>query len=272
MAECKNGSVFDQRFYCNLRNMRILLGLVILLSLFSSCASRKDLIYFQPDSTELNTSYELNAPKLQPGDILAISVTADDVRATVPFNQISPFNSSGTLQGTNPFIPTYAIDVNGNIDFPKLGRIKLAGKTRTEAMDFLRSEISNYIVDPGVIMEVRNFHVTVLGEVKSPGTYPINNDRITILEALGMAGDLTINGVRNNVMVVREQNGEKKEYRVDLTKREALNSPVYYLAQNDVVYVEPNGARIQSSKYTQNTSIFVSIASVVITVISVLTR
>lgn len=241
--------------------------------LFSSCASRKDLVYFQPDSTSLHTAYELNAPKLQAGDILAISVTADDVRATIPFNQVSPYQgSSGAIQNTNPFIPTYAIDVNGDIDFPKIGKVRLAGKTRTQAMDFLKERIKPFIIDPGISMEIRNFRVTVLGEVKTPGTFSVNNDRITILEALGLAGDLTINGVRKNVMVVREQNGKKEEFRVDLTKRDALNSPVYYLAQNDVVYVEPNGARIQSSKYTQNTSIFVSIASVVITVISVLTR
>ncbi|MGJ1205403.1 polysaccharide biosynthesis/export family protein [Sphingobacterium lactis] len=252
--------------------MRILFALIVLTSIFSSCASRKDLVYFQPDSTELHTNYELNAPKLQPGDILAISVTADDVRATAPFNQISTYNSSGTLQNTNPFIPTYAIDVNGQIDFPKIGKVKIAGLTRTEAIDKLRSEVSRFIVDPGISMEIRNFKITVLGEVKTPGSFPINNDRITILEALGLAGDLTINGVRKNIMVVREQNGEKKEYRIDLTKRDALNSPVYYLAQNDVVYVEPNGARIQSSKYTQNTSIFVSIASLIITIVAVVVR
>lgn len=252
--------------------MRLLLCFIVTLGLFTSCASRKDLVYFQPDSTELNTSFELNAPKLQPGDILAISVTADDVRATEPFNQISPYNSSGNLQGTNPFIPTYAIDVNGEIDYPKIGKIRLGGKTRAQAMDFLKKEVSRFIVNPGISMEVRNFRVTVLGEVKNPGTYPVNNDRITILEALGLAGDLTINGVRQNVMVIREQNGKKEEFRVDLTKRDILNSPVYYLTQNDVIYVEPNGARIQSSKYTQNTSIFVSVASVIITVISVLTR
>ncbi|TYP94597.1 polysaccharide export outer membrane protein [Sphingobacterium allocomposti] len=239
--------------------------------LCTSCASRKDLVYFQPDSVELNTSYELNAPKLQPGDILTISVTADDVRATQPFNQVSPYQM-GALQTTNPFIPTYAIDVNGEIDFPKLGKIKLAGKTRTQAIDFLRREVGRFIVDPGISIEVRNFRVTVLGEVRTPGTFTINNDRITLLEALGLAGDLTINGVRKNILVIREQNGQKQEFRVDLTKRDALNSPAYYLAQNDVVYVEPNGARIQSSKYTQNTSIFVSVASVIITVISVLTR
>ncbi len=252
--------------------MRILLGLVIMLSLFSSCASRKDLVYFQPDSSELNTSFELNSPKLQPGDILAISVTADDVRATQPFNQLSPYNNAGTLQNTNPFIPTYAIDVNGNIDFPKIGKIQLAGKTRTEAMEVLRNEVSKFIVDPGISMEITNFKVTVLGEVIKPGSYTINNDRITVLEALGLAGDLTINGVRKNVLVIREQNGKKQEFRIDLTRRDALNSPVYYLAQNDVIYVEPNGARIQSSKYTQNTSIFVSIASLIITIVAVVVR
>jgi polysaccharide export outer membrane protein len=247
--------------------------IVIGIFLCTSCASRKDLVYFQPDSVQLNTSYELNAPKLQPGDILAISVTADDIRATAPFNQVSPYQGNGGMvQANNPFIPTYAIDVNGEIDFPKLGKVKLAGKTRTQAIDYLRQEVGRYIVDPGISIEVRNFRVTVLGEVKAPGTFTINNDRITLLEALGLAGDLTINGVRHNILVIREQNGQKEEFRVDLTRRDALNSPAYYLAQNDVVYVEPNGARIQSSKYTQNTSIFVSVASVIITVISVLTR
>src|SRR5690606_8167364 len=107
----------------------------VVLSLLTSCANKRDIVYFQPDSVELNTLYELNAPKLQPGDILAISVTADDVRATQPFNQVSPYQGgSGTIQVTNPFIPTYSIDVNGEIDFPKVGKIKLAGKTRTEAM------------------------------------------------------------------------------------------------------------------------------------------
>lgn len=241
--------------------------------LLFSCASRQELVYFQPDETTLNSSFEANAPKLQAGDILAISVTADDVRATQPFNPMSPYQGvSGNIQSNNPFIPTYAVDNNGYIDFPKLGKIQLSGLTRTQAIDKIRAEVAQYIVNPGVSIEIRNFRVTVLGEVRNPGTFPINNDRITLLEALGLAGDLTINGVRNNVLVIREQNGEKMEYRVDLTRREALNSPAYYLSQNDVIYVEPNGARIQSSKYTQNTSVFVSIGGVIISVIAVLTR
>lgn len=240
---------------------------------FLSCASKKDIVYFQPDQSSLDASYALNAPKLQAGDILAISVTADDVRATQPFNQVSAYQGvGGTLQSNNPFIPTYVIDNKGDISFPLLGNIHLAGKTRAEAVEYLRTEVAKYIVNPGVSIEIRNFRVTVLGEVKNPGAFPINNDRITLLEAIGMAGDLTINGVRKNVLVIREQNGEKKEYRVDLTKRDALNSPVYYLAQNDVIYVQPNSARVQSANYTQNATVFVSIAGVIISVISVLTR
>lgn len=246
---------------------------VLTMLLSVSCASKKNLIYLQPDSAELNVLFELNAPKLQPGDILAISVTADDVRATEAFNQVSSYQGgTGTMQATNPFIPTYSIDSKGEIDFPKIGKIKLAGKTRTEAMDLLRNEIGRYIVDPGISMVVRNFRVTVLGEVVRPGTFTIENDRLTILEALGLAGDMTIYGERNNVLVIREQDGKKEEFRLDLTKRETLNSQAYYLTQNDVVYVEPNGARIQNSKYTANTSIFVSIVGLIVTVLSVATR
>lgn len=254
-----------------LRNAFVALFVVGIL-LMNSCASRKDLVYFQPDSTALHTSYELNAPKLQAGDILTISVTADDIRATQPFNQVNAYSASGAVQQTNPFLPTYTVDNNGFIDFPKLGKVKLSGKTRTEAIDYLRAEASKYIVDPGVNINIQNFRVTVLGEVRTPGTYTIDNDRITVLEALGLAGDLTINGVRKNVLVIREQNGIKQEYRLDLTKRDALNSPVYYLAQNDVIYVEPNGARVQSSKYTQNNSLFISVAGIIITIISVIVR
>ncbi|RZF58879.1 sugar transporter [Sphingobacterium corticibacterium] len=251
-----------------------ILSLLTLTILFcTSCASKKNMVYFQPDSVELHTMYELNAPKLQPGDILAISVTADDVRATIPFNQVSPYQGGGgTIQATNPFIPTYAIDANGEIDFPKVGKIKLAGKTRTQAMDLLRGEVGRYILDPGISMVVRNFRVTVLGEVLRPGTFTIENDRVTILEALGLAGDMTIYGERKNVLVIREQDGKKVEFRIDLTKRETMNSPAYYLTQNDVVYVEPNGARIQNSKYTATTSIFVSVVGLIVTVISVVTR
>ncbi|WP_237219563.1 polysaccharide biosynthesis/export family protein [Sphingobacterium mizutaii] len=220
---------------------------------------------------ELNTAYEIQVPKFQTGDILTISITADDIRATEPFNQVNVYQA-GTMQNNHPFIPTYTIDKEGEIEFPKLGKIKLAGKTRVEAIEFIKQEVGKFILNPGVNINIRNFRVTVMGEVAKPGNLLIENDRLSILEAIGMAGDLTINGVRKNVLVIREENGRKMEYRIDLTKRESLNSPVYFLRQNDVVYVEPNGAKVQSSKYTQNTSIFVSIAGLIITIIAVVVK
>ncbi|MGV6945625.1 polysaccharide biosynthesis/export family protein [Sphingobacterium kyonggiense] len=251
--------------------MRLIIALLIITSFFGSCASKKDIVYFQQDSLILNTAFEVQAPKLQAGDILTISVTADDIRATEPFNQVNVYQA-GTMQNNHPFIPTYTIEKDGTIEFPQLGKVTLAGLTRIEAINYLKKEVGKFINNPGVNLNIRNFRISVLGEVLRPGSFPIENDRISLLEALSLAGDLTINGVRNNVLVIREENGVKNEYRVDLTKREALNSPVYFLKQNDVVYVEPNGARVQSSKYTQNTSIFVSIAGLIITIIAVIVK
>ncbi|WP_395090545.1 polysaccharide biosynthesis/export family protein [Vaginella massiliensis] len=237
--------------------------------LIFSCASREQLVYFQGDEQErLNSIYEQSIPKIQTNDILAISVTAADVRATEPFNQSSVYQTRSSSDGV--FRSTYTVDEDGMIDFPVLGQIKLGGLTRTQAINKMRAELSRYIKDPGVNLTFTNFRVSVMGEVQKPGTFTLPNERVSILEALSMAGDLTIQGVRENVMVIREQNGVKETHRINLTSREALDSPVFYLAQNDVVYVEPNRSKIQSS--VVNYSIFVSIAGIIISVISVLSR
>src|SRR5699024_8919995 len=233
-----------------------------------SCASREKLVYLQPDDSLLNVVDQQSKVVLQEGDILSISVTSENVKATLPFNPVSPYLGNNVSE-RNIFIPTYTIDKEGNINFPKLGKVHLAGKTRIEAIKFMEEKIANYVRDPGVDITIRNFRVTVLGEVNKPGSFEVKDDRITILEALGEAGDLTIHGRRKNVLVVREKNGKKEEYRIDLTQRNLLNSPVYYLNQNDVVYVEPNGAQRQSSRYSANYSVFVSIASLLVSVIAV---
>ena len=133
--------------------------------------------------------------------------------------------------------------------------------------------MSNYLKDPIINIRLKNFTVSVLGEVSRPGTYPVNGEQITVLEAIGLAGDLTIKGIRQNVMVIRDFNGTKVYTRIDLTQKEALNSPVYYLTQNDIVYVEPNKSAITSSALDDRASIWVSIASVLITsTVLILTR
>jgi len=231
------------------------------------------MVYFQPDSSQINTLYENYIPKIQPSDILTIVVTAADPKVTAPFNPMSTLVSSNMTQQTDLAMrPTYTVDENGNIILPMLGEFHIGGMTRVQAMEKLRSELNRFIKDPGVNINFNNFRISVLGEVAKPGSFIMPSERVTLLEALSMAGDLTIRGVRENVMVIREINGQKTVHRLDLTQQHALNSPYYYLVQNDVIYVEPNKSQINNSKLGANTNVIISIASLLITVISVLTR
>jgi polysaccharide export outer membrane protein len=250
------------------------LGLsVVLLMLMSSCGSRKSMVYLQQDSTQISTLYEQYVPKIQMNDILTIVITAADPKVTAPFNPVSTVSSSNMTQQMDMALrPTYTVDDNGDITMPMLGKVHIAGLTRVQAMERLRLELSKYIKDPGVNMNFNNFRVSVLGEVARPGSFTLPSERITVLEALSMAGDLTIRGVRENVMVIREVDGQKTMQRLDLTQQNILNSPYYYLAQNDVIYVEPSKVQINNSKLGANTNVIISVASLLITVISVLTR
>lgn len=246
---------------------------IISLMVFSSCGSRKSMVYFQPDSTQINTVYEQYVPKIQKSDILTIVVTAADPKVTAPFNPLSTMTATSMTQGVDMALrPTYTVDDKGDITMPMLGKVNIVGLTRLEAIEKIRAELSQYIKDPGVNMNFNNFRVSVLGEVARPGSFIMPTERVTVLEALGMAGDLTIRGVRENVTLIREVDGKKSTHRLDLTKQETLNSPYYYLLQNDVIYVEPNKAQINNSKLGANTNIIISIAGLLITVISVLTR
>ncbi|WP_244914346.1 polysaccharide biosynthesis/export family protein [Sphingobacterium faecium] len=231
------------------------------------------MVYLQPDSTQIITSYEQYIPKIQKNDILTIVVSATDPKVTAPFNPVSSLASNNMTQAVDMALrPTYTVDVDGNIILPMLGKVHVEGLTRLQAIEKIRDELSQYIKDPGVNMNFNNFRVSVLGEVARPGSFIMPTERVTILEALGMAGDLTIRGVRQHVTLIREVNGQKSMHHLDLTKQETLNSPYYYLAQNDVIYVEPNKAQINNSKLGANTNIIISIAGLLITVISVLTR
>ncbi len=250
------------------------LGLfIIVLMLCSSCGSRKNMVYLQQDSSQINTLYEQFVPKIQKSDILTIVVTASDPKVTAPFNPISSMASNNMTQQTDMALrPTYTVDNQGDITLPMLGKVHLEGLTRIEAIEKIRTELSLYIKDPGVNINFNNFRVSVLGEVTRPGSFIMPTERVTVLEALGMAGDLTIRGVRENVMLIREIDGKKSVHRLDLTQQNTLNSPYYYLAQNDVIYVEPNKSQINNSKLGSNTNVIISIAGLLITVISVLTR
>ena len=235
----------------------------------SSCASRKEIVYLQniddTASYENSKSYEA---KLQPDDLLSIIVSADSPEVTAPFN-LPDFEGN---DAENRGFKTYLIDSEGYIDFPILRKQKLGGLTRTEAHAKLITAISEYINNPTINLRIVNYKISVLGEVLKPGSYNISGERVTILEALSMSGDLTIYGKRENILVIREIEGKKTFARLDLTKSDILNSPYYYLGQNDVVFVEPNKTKINSSKIGPDIGVIISSISVLIALGVLLTR
>ena len=242
--------------------------------LLGSCASKKDIIYYQDidsmvDQGKLN-SYEI---KLQPDDLLSIIVSAEDPEIAAPFNLKSVTLQSAEkldLVGGQITMQLYLVDSDGNIDFPVLGKLKVSGLTRTEILNLFQDRIGNYIKNPIINLRIANFKVSVQGEVKAPGSYPISSERITLIEALTMAGDLSIFGKRNNILIIREIDGVKSYNRVDISKSSFMNSPFYYLKQNDVVYVEPNRSQVNGAAIGPNTGVIISIASILITLVTLI--
>jgi polysaccharide export outer membrane protein len=245
---------------------------ILAILMLSSCGSRKNIVYFQDEPVESDVS--MTEPKqliYKPDDILTINVAALDPDTVRPFNlSLVAGGSSDVLSARGGLQQqTYLVDYDGNIQFPVLGTLHIAGLTRTELTAMLTEKISEYVTDPIVNVRLANFTVTILGEVRNPGTFTIQDERITVLEALGLADDLTIFGKRKNVLLVREVDGRKKYAKLDLTTVNVVNSPVYYLQQNDVIYVEPNNAKIRSSTYNQNNSVLLSAIGTLTTIIAV---
>ncbi len=246
----------------------------IIIGVLVSCESRKNMVYFQNiEQIALDKQEIVNTPVIQIGDLLSISVSALDMEAVQPFNLpvIAINNISGAVNGV-PKQQGYRVYNNGKINFPIMGELHLEGLSILEAQELIVTQLNSYIKNPIVNIEIINFKVTILGDVARPGTFPIQNERISILQALGLAGGLTIQGKRQNILIIREENGKKVYNKIDLRDANLLNSEYYFLKQNDVVYVEPNKTRINSSKYGPAVSVTVSIASTLIALISVLTR
>lgn len=245
------------------------LYLLLTLGLFS-CASSSDVLLFQDiEQLENYGDAQRNNPKIQEDDMLIITVSAADMEAVRPYNlmiETRPTYSSYSNISSNSQQQTYLVDSDGNIHFPILGKLQVAGKTRAELTDFLVDRIAQDVKNPIVNIRIVNYKVTVLGEVNRPGSYTIEGERVTLPEALGLAGDMTIYGKRKNIVILREVEGKNEHKIVDLTSIESLHSDYYYLKQNDVVYVQPNGAQIQSSKFNRNASVYVSVASLLLSV------
>ena len=234
----------------------------MIISMFlTSCASRQDVVYFQ-NAKSFETIVDTNTftARLKVGDVVSIYVSTLDPTVTQPYNLIKSTGNQGELID-------YLIDIEGNIDYPVLGKIKLLGLTVEEAKALFKKKFAEgqLLKNPVIIFRVLNFRVTVAGEVRNPGVYPVTGERISILEALGMAGDLTIKGRRDNVLIVRDFNGAKTYTRIDLTNKEVFNSPVYYLTQNDYVYVEPNKSGISGASGNANLGTIITVSTFLIT-------
>lgn len=236
--------------------------LVSVVCLIASCSPSKDVVYFQ-DANQFETLVDNNTSntKFKVDDLVSIHVSVLDPEASAPFNLYRGSQEGGM----RPEQVDYLVDKNGEIDFPVIGKIKIAGLSPSETQKLLEEKLSDYLVNPIINIRIKNFTVTILGAVSKPGTYPVNGEQITIMEALGMAGDITIKGRKDNVMVIRDFDGTKVYNRINLNQKDALKSPVFYLTQNDVVYVEPNKSGKTASSLDQRASIAVSIISVLVT-------
>lgn len=246
---------------------------VLSLAIFS-CAPRQEINYMQDiESLALDNSIKNSRSTLQPGDQLIITVTAKDMDVVKPFNQ--SYSSSSTItQYSNPSSnnlpqqipvsgPTYIVDTDGNIIFPQIGNVSAKNENLETMRVKLTNLISEYVKNPVVEIKLINFKVSVLGEVTRPGTYVIPDGSTTLLGALGLAGDLTPFGIRTNVLIVRNTDGQITKERVDLTSAQFINSPYYYLKQNDMVYVQPNANREKAARVDPNTGLYISVASVI---------
>ena len=248
---------------------------------FVSCnpETYKKINYLQ--DVEENTSMSMTVNKgiiIQPQDQLSIIVTSRDPKMAVPFNlSVSTFYTGSELSssgGASQRITGYIVDNAGDINFPSLGEVHVAGLNRWELQDLIREKLSDsgLLKDAVVTVEFLNFKVSVLGEVTAPGTYTVTGDKITIFQALALARDLTIYGQRENVRVIREQNGQRQIFVLNLTDSEIFSSPAYYLQQNDVVYVTPSTVRAGQGEINENYfksgSFWISLASISMTTIN----
>ncbi len=237
------------------------------LGIFSSCVTQKQMTYFRgvdattADSVNRTFTAQID-PVVKSGDALFITVSALDMEAVAPYNlPTAAYSQPGSSQvQTTPSLQYYTVNAEGNIEFPVLGVVPVLGLKTTEVANLLEERLSSQVVNPMVIVQLINAKVTVMGEVNKPGQYVMTNGRMTLLDALGAAGDLSVYGKRENVLITRETNGKLEFHRLNLNSDELFTSPYYYLQQNDVIYVSPNKVRAINST---NVSLWLSMVSTV---------
>lgn len=249
--------------------------IVSTLLIFTGCTTQKKLAYFNTvtassaESINAQLKNERADARILTDDRLSITVSALDPNAVAIYNlPFVSFASPGSDQiYASPVLQSYLVNSQGNINFPVLGEIKLEGLTLTEAGNLIKNKLAEHVADPIVNIQFVNFRITVLGEVLRPGQFPVANERVTILDALGLAGDMTAYGRRDNVLLTRNNNGKLEFARINLNSDEVFKSPYFYLQQNDVIYVEPNTVKSISS---QDIPLYLSSLSTLATLVTLI--
>ncbi|MBR1548982.1 MAG: polysaccharide biosynthesis/export family protein [Prevotella sp.] len=249
-------------------------------AMLASCGSVKNVAYIQnSDTINLSNSSFLYDARIMPKDILTITVNTVDQEASAPFNLTiaSQMNSSGgrvVLNNSGRTLQTYLVDNDGRIDFPVLGPLEVGGLTKSECEKMIHDKIMPYLNEaenPVVTVRMSNYKISVLGEVNRPGMFNVSNEKINIFEALAQAGDLSIYGVRDKVKLIREDaSGTKEIHTLNLNDANLINSPYYYLQQNDIIYVEPNKVKARNSAVGQTTSLWLTSTSILISLTSLM--
>jgi polysaccharide export outer membrane protein len=259
------------------------LSAIALVLLFSSCGSTRKLQYMQGafDTTKLS-NYSVSVPVIQKGDLLSIIVYSDNPAATALYNQSlvsgsgQTENTGSTSSSTMPSVtsPGYLVDEEGDIQFQGIGKLHVEGLSKTQLTVLLNSKLKEVLQNPYYNIRFLNYKITLVGDVAKPGVYSIPSERVNILEAIGLAGDLNITARRDNVLIVREQNGKREFGRIDLTKPDIFNSPFYQLQQNDMIYVDLSKGKAAASDQTtlRNISITTSIVSTVAILLTIFRR
>ncbi|MEJ8800538.1 polysaccharide biosynthesis/export family protein [Pontibacter sp. H249] len=248
--------------------------LIIICTLLIVSCSPRNLTYLSDINKESTSIEQITNdvdPRIQANDLLEITITSLSPESNVLFNR-GVINTSIGGAGNSSSMATamgegYLVDKEGNIMFPVLGKVKLSGLTKREATETLTKKLSSYARDPIVHIKFQNFKITVIGEVNSPSTFKVPSEKINIFEALGLAGDMTEFGKRENVLLMREQNGQRITTRINLNSKEVLNSPYFYLQQNDIIYVEPDKVKaVQVSSGRRNLQFGLSITLAVFSI------
>ncbi len=250
---------------------------ILLAIMLASCSNYKQISYLQEveslpiDGAVDATMYDA---RIQPKDELTIVVSTTDPKAATPFNLTTPtaLSSQSTAFTSQPALQKYLVDNEGYIDFPVLGRLQVGNLTKTEIESLIKEQLKPYLHEtPIVNVRMTNYKISVLGEVKAPGTFIVDSEKVSILEALAMAGDMTIYGQRNNVKLVREDaSGKREVVEMNLLDASIIHSPYYYLQQNDVVYITPNKVMANNSKIGSSTTIWFSVISTTISVLTLI--